>query len=85
MYFLLIYSAVALLQVNITPVMYTDISEYCPFLITMAIIGLVVGGGIGLGIGLHKGHTGWDLAKDVLVGAGIGAGCEHYSSNVSGS
>jgi len=53
--------------------MYIDPSGYCPFLVIMAIVGLVVGGGVGLGIGLSKDHTGWSLAKDILLGAAIGA------------
>jgi hypothetical protein len=57
----------------ITPVMYIDPSGNFAFFITMAIIGFVVGGGIGLGIGLSKDHTGWNLAKDILIGAFIGS------------
>lgn len=52
--------------------MYFDPSGKFPFLITLAIIGLVVGAGVGAGVGLSQGHTGWQLVGDIALGGLIG-------------
>ncbi len=57
---------------HMTPVMFSDPSGKFPFLITLAIIGLVVGAGVGAGVGLSQGHTGWQLVGDIALGGLIG-------------
>ncbi len=56
------------------PIMYVDPDGHFPFLIAVALIGLVIGAGIGTGVGVSKGHTGWQLVGDIALGGAIGFG-----------
>ena len=48
--------------------MYLDPSGHFPFLLLLGLIGLAVG----VGIGINNGHTGWQFARDIVLGGSIG-------------
>lgn len=54
------------------PVMYTDESGQSLLFVLFLTAFTLVGAGVGLGIGLSKGHEGWQLVGDIALGAATG-------------
>lgn len=62
-----------MLYCNNDPISYTDESgEGIIAIIAVLVVCAVIGGTIGGVVSYNKGNTGWDLAKDIILGTAMG-------------